>query len=70
MAVAVKIRPSFYRFSDYHVTVETKGEYTTGMTVADRRDLKGDQLQGRPVMVCSDVDPGFKRFFLERLTSS
>jgi len=66
MAVAAKIRPSLYKFSDCRVTVETKGEYTTGMTVADRRDLKEDQLQGRPVMMCSDVDPGFKRFFLDR----
>jgi len=67
MAVAVKIRPSFYRFLDCRVAIETKGEYTTGMTVADRRDLKEDQLLGRHVMVCSDVVPGFKRFFLDRL---
>ena len=67
MAVAAKIRPSLYKFSDCRVTVETKGEYTTGMTVADRRNLKEDQLLGRHVMVCSDVVPGFKRFFLDRL---
>src|SRR5437867_6524565 len=70
MAVAAKIRPSLYKFSDCRVTVETKGEYTTGMTVADRRDLREDQLLGRPAMVCTDVDPGFKRFFLDRLTGS
>ncbi|TMI49053.1 pyrimidine-specific ribonucleoside hydrolase RihA [Candidatus Bathyarchaeota archaeon] len=70
MTVAVKIRPSFYRFSDCRVAIETKGEYTTGMTVADSRDLKEDQLLGGPVMVCSDVDPGFKRLFLDRLTGS
>src|SRR6266699_4125119 len=70
MAVAVKIVPSFYRFSDCRVAIETKGEYTTGMTVADRRDLKEDQLLGGPVMVCSDVDTGFKRLFLDRLTGS
>ena len=70
MTVAVKIRPSFYRFSDCRVAIETKGEYTNGMTVADRRDLKEDQLLGGPVMVCSDVDPGFKRLFLDRLNGS
>ena len=70
MAVAAKIRPSLYKFSDCRVTVETKGEYTTGMTVADRRNLKEDQLLGRHVMVCSDVDPSFKHFFLDRITRS
>jgi len=70
MAVAAKIRPSLFKFTGYRVTVETKGEYTTGMTVADRRDLREDQLLGRPAMVCTDVNPGFKRFFLDRLTGS
>jgi inosine-uridine nucleoside N-ribohydrolase len=71
MAVAVTIGPSFYKFLDYHVRIETKGEYTTGMTIADRRAwLSEDELEGNVVTVCSDVDPGFKRLFLERLTAA
>lgn len=71
MAVAVKIKPSLFQFSSYHVQVETKGEYTLGMTVADRRDwLEDDKLVGRPVMVCTDADRKFKQVFLKRLTSS
>jgi inosine-uridine nucleoside N-ribohydrolase len=71
MAVAVAIRPSFYKFSDYHVRIETKGKYTTGMTVADRRVwLSPDKLQGNAVTVCNDVDPRFKQLFLERLIAA
>src|SRR5437879_9289675 len=52
MAVAVKIKPLFFQFSNYHAQVETKGEYTLGMTVTDRRDwLRGDKLAGRPMLV-------------------
>jgi inosine-uridine nucleoside N-ribohydrolase len=70
MAVAVKIKPSFFQFSSYHVRVETKGEYTLGMTVADRRDwLPDDELVGRPVLVCTYADPKFKQVFLKRLTA-
>jgi inosine-uridine nucleoside N-ribohydrolase len=68
MAVGVTIKPPFYKFSDYHVGIETKGDFTTGMTVADRRAwLSEDKLEGNVVKVCSDVDLGFKRLFLDRL---
>jgi purine nucleosidase len=71
MAVGVAIRPSFYKFSDYDVRIETKGEYTTGMTVADRRFwLSPARLQGNTVMVCKAVDPRFKQLFLGRLTAA
>ena len=71
MAVAVKIKPSLFQFSNYHIQVETKGEYTLGMTVADRRDwLEDDKLVGRPVMVCTNADGKFKQVFLKRLTAS
>jgi inosine-uridine nucleoside N-ribohydrolase len=71
MAVAVKIKPSLFQFSNYRVQVETKGEYTLGMTVADRRDwLSDDELVGRSVLVCTDADPKFKQVFLKRLTAS
>ena len=70
MAVAAKVRPSYYRFEDYRVQVETKGEYTTGMTVADRRGwLSERELSGRRVSVCVDVDNRFKQLFMKRLFS-
>ena len=68
MVVAVKIRPNFYRFEEHRVNIETKGEYTTGMTVADRRNRStDDRLAGKPAEVCSAVDLRFKRFFIKRL---
>jgi purine nucleosidase len=71
MAVAVKIKPSFFNFSSFHVQVENRGEYTLGMTVADRRDwLPEGQRLGNEAMVCIDVDPRFKQVFLARLTSA
>jgi len=71
MAVAVKIKPSFFQFENYHAQVETKGEYTLGMTIADRRDrLPDNKFAGRPVMVCTNAVPRFKQFFLKRLTSA
>ena len=68
MAVGVKIWPELYKFSDHRVNVETKGEFTMGMTVADRRSwLPKDRLQGDPAMLCGSVDRGFKQLFLGRL---
>ncbi|MBO0888930.1 nucleoside hydrolase [Candidatus Bathyarchaeota archaeon] len=68
MAVAAKIRPGYYRFEDYRVRVETSGDYTTGMTVVDRRYwLPETRLLGRRVKVCQSVDPRFKRLFLDRI---
>jgi purine nucleosidase len=70
MAVAAKIWPTLYEFTKYDVSVETKGEYTTGMTVADRRGGPERKLQRRgSVQVCANVDPRFKRLFLGRLTN-
>ena len=71
MAVAVKVKPLLFKFSEYHVRVETKGEYTLGMTVADRRDwLSDDEMEGSPIMVCTNADPKFKQMFLARLTAT
>ena len=71
MAVGAKVWPDLYTFSEYQVQVETKGEYTTGMTVLDRRSwLSKNDLQGNPIMLCSYVDRRFKRLFLERLLAA
>ncbi|HEX4920106.1 MAG TPA: nucleoside hydrolase [Candidatus Bathyarchaeia archaeon] len=68
MAVAAKVRPSYYKFKDYHIQVETEGEYTTGMTVADRRDwLAERKLAGHKISVCVSVSDQFKRLFMDRL---
>jgi pyrimidine-specific ribonucleoside hydrolase len=69
MAVAVAISPTLYKFSEYRVSIETKGTLTSGMTIADRRTwLPPNKLRGNKVMVCVKVDLGFKQLFLERLT--
>ena len=71
MTVTVKVKPSFFRFETYHAQVETKGEHTLGMTVADRRDwLPDEELAGRSIRVCTMVDSKFKRFFLSRLVTA
>jgi inosine-uridine nucleoside N-ribohydrolase len=70
MAVAARIWPTLYKFTKYDVSVETTGEYTTGMTVADRRGGHGRKLRMKgSVQVCENVDPRFKRLFLGRLTN-
>src|SRR3989442_13145823 len=69
MVVAVKIKPSFFQFANYHAQVETKGEYTLGMTVADRRDwLPGNKLPGRPVIGCTNADPRVKKISFKQLS--
>ncbi len=72
MTVATKIKPSLFEFASYKVQVETKGEITSGMTVADRRRwLPKNEVQGEKVMICKNVDSrGFKQLFLDRLTKS
>ncbi len=72
MTVATKVKPSFFEFAGYKVQVETRGEVTAGMTIADKRDwLSENKMQGEKVMICKNVDSGgFKRLLLDRLTSS
>jgi inosine-uridine nucleoside N-ribohydrolase len=72
MTVATKIKPSLFEFARYEVQVETRGENTAGMTVADRRRwLPESKMQGEKMMICKNVDSGgFKRLLLDRLTSA
>ncbi len=68
MAVAVKVKPSLFRFERRHVNVETEGEYTTGMTVTDKRNRLSEGLVGQRVVVCKHVKVEvFKQMFLKRL---
>jgi inosine-uridine nucleoside N-ribohydrolase len=70
MTVATKVKPSLFEFASYMVEVETRGEVTVGMTVADRREwLPEDKMQGEKKMICKNVDSrGFKQLLLDRLT--
>ncbi len=64
MAVAVKAKPSFFEFEKHHVAVETRGEFTTGMTVTDKRG----RLLGQNVAICKSVKTGgFKQIILGSL---
>lgn len=53
-----------------HIGIETKGELTEGMTVADRRPLKPEWKELPNAEVCFRVDvPRFLNFFFERVLS-
>jgi inosine-uridine nucleoside N-ribohydrolase len=69
MTVAAKVKPSLFEYARYKVQVETRGEITGGMTVADRRGwLPEGKMQGKKMMICENVDSrGFKQLFLDRL---
>lgn len=45
LAMAIAIDPTIGIFEDYQVFVETRGEYTRGMTVVDRRKYNRVKLQ-------------------------
>ena len=71
MTVAAKIKPSLFEFASYKVQVETRGETTAGMTVANRRWLPESKMQREKMMLCENVDSrGFKQLLLDRLTMS
>ena len=69
MAVAVKVKPSLFKFEKHPVLIETKGEQTLGMTVVDRRAwLPSARRAGEPVWICKSVKPaGFKGLILSRI---
>src|SRR3989454_1191786 len=55
MAVAVTVKPSFFEFARRGVQIETRGEHTAGMTVADRRNLPENKLLGERALICKGV---------------
>jgi len=68
LAVGVVIDPSFVTMEAMHIEIETKGEITEGMTVADRRPLRPDWKSRPNADVCISVDGDrFLSFFLERV---
>ena len=72
MTVATRVKPSLFQFADYKVHVETRGEITAGMTVADRRERPPPgKMLGEKVLICKNVDSrGFKNLFLDCLISA
>ncbi|MEJ5376886.1 MAG: nucleoside hydrolase [bacterium] len=68
LAVAAAIRPEILEMVGLHVEVETRGNITYGMTVADRRPIKDRFKRAPNVQVALDVDANkFMALFKERL---
>jgi inosine-uridine nucleoside N-ribohydrolase len=70
MAVAVVARPSLFKFEKLPVVVETRGEYTSGMTVTYRRHGSEKATLPANVTICKSLKAGdFKRMVIAALTS-
>lgn len=68
LTVGAVIDPSMVTTQPMHVEVETRGQFTEGMAVADRRPLRPEWKSPPNVEVALGVDsPRFLSFFLERL---
>jgi inosine-uridine nucleoside N-ribohydrolase len=68
LAVGAVIDESFVSTEHLHVEIETAGNITEGMTVADRRPLKPSLKSPPNAAVCLQVDaPRFLSFFLDRV---
>jgi purine nucleosidase len=65
LALAAALDPSLVRAEPLYVDVETRGELTTGMTVADTRRITGRQPNADVVMH-ADIDAFLDRF-IERV---
>jgi inosine-uridine nucleoside N-ribohydrolase len=71
LAVGALIDPALVHTEPLSVQVETKGEFTTGMLVADRRTLRFEQKAPANVNVALEVDAArFLEMFLTRLRTS
>lgn len=60
LAMAVAIDPSLVTTESLYMVVETEGRFTTGLSLADRRDRRDDKSNPPNVEACLDVDT--KRF--------
>ncbi|MEH2351612.1 nucleoside hydrolase [Nostoc sp.] len=61
LAMAVAIDASLVKTESLHIVVETEGRFTTGMSLADRRDRRDEKTNPPNVEACLDVDT--ERFF-------
>jgi inosine-uridine nucleoside N-ribohydrolase len=71
MAVAAHSKPSLFQFEKLPVAIETRGGYTSGMTVTDRRYGPGGRRAIVPnVAICNGLKTGrFKQMVIDALTS-
>lgn len=60
LAVLALARPELFEGTDRHVTVETRGEHTVGMTVIDRRDISDRRPPNAHVLERVDADPAWQ----------
>jgi inosine-uridine nucleoside N-ribohydrolase len=68
LAVGVVIDPALVVCESMHIDVETRGDVTEGMTVADRRPIRASAKKTPNAEVCLDVNASrFLSLFLERL---
>ena len=56
LAMAVAIDSSLVTTKSLYMMVETEGRFTTGMSLADRRDRRDDKTNPPNVEACLDVD--------------
>jgi purine nucleosidase/pyrimidine-specific ribonucleoside hydrolase len=56
LAMAVAIDPSLVTTESLYMMVETQGRFTTGMSLADRRDRRDQKTNPPNVEACLDVD--------------
>jgi len=68
IAIGAVIQPSLYDFTERSVKVETKGQYTTGMTVTERREDAENLWTENPIKICTNLkSQRFKRLFLSHV---
>ena len=69
MVIGLKgMQPAFVAAEPMSVDVETRGDLTEGMTVADRRFIHTSLRKPPNADICLNVDaPRFIAFFLKRL---
>ncbi len=68
LAVSAVIDPPLVRTRAFHIQVETSGEFTEGMTLADLRPIKADRKKAPNLRAALDVDvERFLKLFLERV---
>ena len=60
LAVLAVTHPGLFRGTDRHVSVETRGEHTTGMTVVDRRGIKDRPAPNCFVLEHVDADAAWQ----------
>jgi len=56
LAMAVAIDPSLVKAESLYMMVETQGRFTTGMSLAERRDRRDEKTNPPNVEACLDVD--------------